>query len=297
MKDIRQIIRNRRLVMDGALGTQLESVVDKHPLWSGAAILTNPDLVEQVHREYLNSGADMIVTATYQLSQSILRRHTELNDRQIEGIWETAIDIAVRAIDNRDNVFVIGSIGPYSASLGSGAEYRNVEAVSNEFLQQYHTPLFQYLSNNDKVDVIGMETVSTLQEFTVFHEMKHIKPYYISITSNNCVTLIDGTPISHVVSYVKEKSDEWFIGLGINCTEYTLISEIIKNINLPLILYPNLGYVAEGEKVKPKEKDDKEWVRNVSDWLRNENVRVIGGCCGTTPLEIKQISDVINVRI
>ncbi|EGW30916.1 uncharacterized protein SPAPADRAFT_62824, partial [Spathaspora passalidarum NRRL Y-27907] len=274
MKDIREIIHSKRLVMDGALGTQLEPFIPKTPLWSGFAVLAKPEILAQVHREYIISGADIIATATYQLSQNLLRQHTDLTDGQIEGIWESAINIALEAIDNRD-VLVMGSIGPYSASLGSGAEYSNNIDVSNEFLQAYHIPLFQYFSDNAKVDLIGLETVSTLQEFVVFHEFNHTKPYYISIISNDGDNLPDGTSLSELVSYIDSHSDEWFIGLGINCTEYTLISKMVERIHLPVILNPNLGYIVEGDNARPKEKNDYEWIRGVTNWLQNDNVRIV----------------------
>ena len=83
MGRVQDILDKRKLVIDGALGTELERLLPTtstylpsgSPLWSGQVLIKNPELVEQVHLDYINVGADMIITSTYQTSYASLHKY------------------------------------------------------------------------------------------------------------------------------------------------------------------------------------------------------------------------------
>ena len=97
MGRVQDILEKRKLVIDGALGTELERLLPTtstylpsgSPLWSGQVLIKNPELVEQVHLDYINVGADMIITSTYQTSYASLHKYIgyDMDQAIALGIW------------------------------------------------------------------------------------------------------------------------------------------------------------------------------------------------------------------
>jgi homocysteine S-methyltransferase len=310
LKDIRHDFRCKRLVIDGGLGTELEDRIDRndriHPknshLWSGKVLMERPEYIQAIHEDYINAGADIIITSTYQLSHQNLRKYEDFTTEQITQLWQRSIDTAHTAIKscnvNRP-IYVVGSIGPYGGFLGNGAEYSgNYGQVNGKQLNEFFLPLTKYFHSSKKIDIIGFETMASFQELkSIMNMMKHFphKPFYIScnVSENG---LPDGTSLQTLVSYLTTKlatSNVNFLALGINCTDYLKITSIISILpqSLPLMIYPNLGFVFDpttnGYIVH---RDDAKWTKCVNAWLQHDNVRAIGGCCSTTPHTIALVT-------
>ncbi|KAG7663606.1 SAM4 [[Candida] subhashii] len=302
---IKQLLKKKRLVLDGALGTELENHLPKdspiqpkgNPLWSGMVLLKDPKLVEQVHSNYLDSGADIITTSTYQISYASLRKYTNLNDKEILDLWNKSIDVAQEAIrkSGKSKKVIVGSVGPYATYLCNFSEYTgDYGDASNGDLEKHHLPMIKFFVENKKVDVIGFETMPRFNEVkVVINIMKRLnikKEFYVSINCIKVGEMVDGTPIQELVTCLQKelRDNKYFIGLGINCTHFDLINEIISEIDgLPLILYPNFPF-------EDPDIDHSGWKQEVFKWLEFKNVRIIGGCCNTGPAEIRQISELVN---
>lgn len=103
---IKEILKSKTLVMDGALGTELEDMVPKdskfqpryHSLWSGTVLLNQPDLVYEVHRKYLEEGCDIILTSSYQLSFQGLEDQLGASLEKAQEIWDKSVAVADKAI-------------------------------------------------------------------------------------------------------------------------------------------------------------------------------------------------------
>lgn len=316
MKDIRQLIGNQRLVIDGALGTLLEDRIDKnssiHPqnskLWSGKVLLEQPQLIEQVHEEYIASGADMVISSTYQLSYPSLVKYEGLNNQEISTLWIKSIDVANRAIQKSGKpVYLVGSVGPYATFLADGSEYSgDYGQVSGEQIFNYYLPILQFLSTNSKVDIIGIETIPNFKEFKiVLNLLKKLchKPFYISCNFVNSEKLPDGTCIYKVINYLTMKLQKThqlnknFLGIGLNCIDYLTIHDIIKQIpsSFNILVYPNLGYTYDLQTKKYQFiPNPHQFEVELKKWLTHNNVRAIGGCCLTTPKTIELISKVLQ---
>lgn len=139
MRDIRNDFPNKRLVMDGALGTLLEKEVDEketyHPknlkLWSGSVLVNRPQLVKDVHLRYISAGANIITTSTYQLSYPSLIREG-FSNAEISSIWKESVQIARSAINdsiNNTDLYLVASIGPYATFLADGSEYSGIYQI------------------------------------------------------------------------------------------------------------------------------------------------------------------------
>ncbi|GMF04160.1 unnamed protein product [[Candida] boidinii] len=118
---------SRPILLDGGTGAELEKrgVDVNHKLWSGIALINEPATLEKLHYDYYSSGSDAILTATYQLCDA------DLKDIGLdaESVYSKAIEVTKKAkdaINKKDNGtkprYIIGSVGPYGASLADGSE-------------------------------------------------------------------------------------------------------------------------------------------------------------------------------
>lgn len=310
---LRNVMEKQRLVMDGAMGTELEAIVPRgskiqpksSPLWSGMVLLHEPGLVQRVHESYAEQGAQVLLTLTYQISYASLKKHTAMDDDDIVQLWNLAVLVCRRALGNHHG-WVLGSIGPYASYLADGSEYTGYYGnVSKSEIQRYHTPLARYYIESG-VDAIAFETIPNFTELKVILNMMlkllQIRPksFYTSFNFNGTV-LADGTPIKSVVRYINMKLakhpqlQQNFLGIGMNCLDYSYVEDVIASIDsYPLIIYPNLGFYHDPQSDQYLvDRDPEKWKRLIKQWLSHPNVRIVGGCCLTTPNEIHTIQTLI----
>ena len=101
------------LILDGATGTELDrrGVDTSLPLWSARALLTAPDIVQQIHRDYLDAGADLITTNTFRTHRRTLTR-AGVGERTRE-LTQLAVELARRAIEESGRTaYIAGSMSP-----------------------------------------------------------------------------------------------------------------------------------------------------------------------------------------
>ena len=311
MGHYKEIFQQKKLVIDGALGTELErllptssaSLPSNSPLWSGQALINNPELVEQVHLDYINAGADIIITSTYQTSYASLNKYAGYDMKKSVELWNLALGAAKNAVNRsgRSDVIIAGSIGPYATVLANGSEYSgDYQGATYDDLVEYHTPLFEFYDNSD-VDVICIETIPNFTELKVVIDMmkKYTKKeYFIAVNPQTANALSDGTTLDKVAEVFKTIEDtSRFLGVGINCTNYDLVNDILKYFtDFPVLIYPNMGFVYDTEthKFVPEANHELSWENAVKKWLNSDNVRAVGGCCSTGPSEVSIIAKVLK---
>lgn len=344
IQDIKTLIKSKPLVIDGALGTQLETKFKKllqedginiqsHPLWSALVLLKNPELIREVHYDYICSGANIITTSTYQASKRGLLEYAPgiKNDNEVNAVYDKAIELAVQAklqylsemdkgkhsFSNKE-IFICGSIGPFGAYLANGAEYTGkYESHIGEpqELKLFHRDITDRFLRNPECDIIGFETIPNYSEFQQIIELMEDslqnihKPFYISLNLKGSKAMCDGTPLSIAVDFLNirlsknEILKSAFIGLGCNCVPLESATDILSNMSslnkiheFPLIAYPNAGLdydLSKGE-YSIKNSENEVWEELCHEWLQNLNVRLVGGCCGSGPKEISVIRDVTD---
>ncbi|GMG33571.1 unnamed protein product [Ambrosiozyma monospora] len=219
------------LVLDGAMGTELErrgvNVNDK--LWSGLALINNPDKISQLYQDYLKAGADIITTATYQLSTQALKDH---GFNQID-VYDSAIKVSADSkqafyaddANERRQIYIAGSVGPYGAFLADGSEYTgNYRGVSETELAHFHEFRLNYLFDSPQVDFITFETIPKFEEIKVLvnlmkqlncntNNSKNPKPYTLSMTCNDAETLADGSSFTTVLQWLNDNADKWLVAI------------------------------------------------------------------------------------
>lgn len=305
-----QMFGGEPLVLDGGLGLQLEKLAEERkfsvkndPLWSGRALIRAPDLIEDVHKSFLNAGCDIVTTSTYQISRASLQKYTDFTDAQIEELWAKSVDVCWHACKGHESqARVCGAIGPYGGFLANYAEYTGeYGGIANQELEQYHVPLATFLNNNAKVDILAFETIPNFKELKVIVNLMckmsargPLKPFYLSMNFRDSSHMCDGTPIEKVMGYLTGKLNKnpslrkRLIAIGCNCTELKSATAVLKNIEthnyhgVPTIVYPNLFTDHNDPQI------DQIWLQLVDEWL-SAGASIIGGCCGTGPKEIAQI--------
>lgn len=320
-----ELLSKKRLVQDGSMGTSLEALVPHGhplsvkglPLWSTKVLLQEPLWVTGVHKSYVDVGARMLITATYQASSQTLSKFAELDMEGARKTWQTSIDCALEAakLAEPEKVYVAGSIGPYGAFLANGAEYSgDYDGLESDALANYHREHLKFFVESEGIDVIAFETIPNFDElkgiFKLLHEIytpEFQKEFYITLSCRDEKTLVDKTPLTVVVEFIYSQLEGLvahnFVGSGSNCISYELVPGIVSNFNdtaarlgkepMPLIIYPNLGFSNDMSNPSAYEfrSDTKGWTEAVKSWLAIPNIRIIGGCCSTSPHEVEIIAN------
>ncbi|NMP15611.1 homocysteine S-methyltransferase [Thalassotalea sp. Y01] len=289
------------LLLDGGMSNQLEEQgFDlNNSLWSAQLLLSAPTAIVAAHLHYLKSGAQCVITASYQASVAELTK-LGLSENQASDLIVSSVTLAQHAVEqfmqlNPDAMrpFVAASIGPYGASLADGSEYHGNYGVSDEVLKTHHQTQMSLLTQTD-ADMLACETVPSLQEARVLTELlnKQTKPAWLSFSCKNGQQLNDGTPIEECVAALRDSANP--IAFGVNCTNPTYMVELIERIKSVcndkfIVVYPNSGedYDAQS-KTWHGTATPNECGLASEQWL-NAGANIIGGCCRMGPKHIASI--------
>ena len=293
------------LVLDGALATELErrGCDLKDALWSAKILLEQPEIIKGVHLDYFKAGADCAITASYQATlEGFARRGLSVSEAI--ALIQKSVRLAMEARDefwadgsnraDRPKPFVAGSVGPYGAFLADGSEYRGIYGLTEKELMDFHRPRMKALIEAG-AELLACETIPCLIEAQAIAKLLKEFP---SITAWISFTARDGQHISEGQVFsdcVKELEDYPQIrGVGINCTSPKYIPDLIREAKKvtakPVLVYPNSGETYDAAK--------NDWngdpvLHSFGEEARGwyaAGARLIGGCCRTTPEDIRVIA-------
>lgn len=281
-------------VIDGGLSTELERIGTKieGDLWTGHALLDRPELVEKAHRNYAEAGAEIVITSSYQVSRLGFEEQG-LSSASADSALIRSIELA-RSATAETQTKVAASIGPYGALLHDGSEYRGDYMVSQSFLEDLHFERIQVLASAEP-DYLAIETIPNVVEAKAIAEvLKEFQvPRWLAFTAGSAEKLWSGEFIQEAIEVVSEINH--LVAVGVNCVSPELVSGLLKNIasvtNSPLIAYPNRGGTwdsANGVWLGQKPRALSEWA---GEW-QDAGVTFIGGCCGTTAVDIAGLAKI-----
>lgn len=310
--DLSTLLQNgNSLIIDGALATELETRGHdlSHALWSGKTLLEDPDCIRQVHLDYFLAGADIAITASYQASTRGLKEHLSLSETEASNLVKLSATLAQQArqqaydsgsVPKTRKLLVAGSVGPYGAYLADGSEYRGDYACSLEEFQAFHRPRIAALIDAG-VDLLALETIPSFTELqALLHLLKNEFPSataWLGCTLKDATHISDGTPVQEVLSFVSQHVAQT-VAFGINCVPPGDALESLKHMRsltaMPLLCYPNSGetYVP-GQHAWTGDKSGGQ-MRESALQFRAAGAGLIGGCCRTTPEDIKTIKLTLN---
>ena len=294
------------LVLDGGLATQLEArgcdLNDE--LWSARLLLENPDLIWQVHADYLWAGADCITSASYQATIPAFMRRG-LHESEAIDLLRLSVQLAVEARDaywalqpdqeKRIRPLVAASIGPYAAYKADGSEYTGDYDLDEAGLLQFHHRRWLVLDAAG-ADLFACETIPSFAEARALARLLAETPdrfAWFSFACRDGQRISDGTPIAECAAFLNDFPQA--AAVGINCTPPRFIPQLINAVqsvtDKPIIVYPNSGEKYDtAQKCWVGEAVPAEFGTFSREW-RKQGAAMLGGCCRTTPAHIRQIRD------
>lgn len=270
-------LKNGVIIADGAMGTRImELGVNLKETPSELLNIKKPELIEKIHREYIDAGADLILSNTFMCNIINAKR----NNYNLEEVIESGLHIAKRAWG--DEGLVALDIGPLSYYIEENDSsfkeivYENTERIIN--------------ASKDKFDLVIFETLGIVKEgeFAV-KKAKTLTDKKVICSFTLAYKKDIPNFIKNMVSTLEPLGVD---ALGINCTgceEILMALDILKeNTNLPIMIKANLGIPKKVGEELIYDKTLEEF-KNLSKRALEKGVNIIGGCCGTTPEYIKAI--------
>ncbi|WP_019948213.1 methionine synthase [Hymenobacter aerophilus] len=316
---LHDILRQRVLVLDGAMGTMIQ----RHPLteedFRGARFadhpkplrgnndllsLTRPDIIRGIHAEYFAAGADMVETNTFsgttiaQADYGLEHVVYELNYESARLAREAADEYSARTPDKPR--FVAGAVGPTNrtASLSPDVNRPGFRAVTfDELAAAYHEQVRGLVDGG--VDALLIETIFdtlnakaalyAVQQF--FDEGGRVVPVMISGT----ITDASGRTLSGqtVEAFWNSIRHLPLLSVGLNCALgadqlQTYVQELARLADVHISAYPNAGLP---NAFGGYDESAREFADVVENYLKEGLVTIVGGCCGTTPEHIAALSE------
>jgi Homocysteine/selenocysteine methylase (S-methylmethionine-dependent) len=306
---VQKIIDQFNLVIsDGAMATEIErqGIAIDHKLWSARALVDHPESIKKVHLDYFRSGADVATTNTYQASIKGFEENGWSESEAIQFIIE-AVSIAREARDvfwanlteesrcRRAHPLIAGSVGPYGAYLANGSEYRGDYSLSEEAFKTFHVGRMLALKQAG-VDLFAFETMPNFAECKALARLLE-KSFpsdsgWLSFSIADSGHLCDGTPIGAATAYFNRFPQ--ICAIGVNCTSTDHIAEAIaaikKETEKPVIVYPNSGEVYDPDSKSWHGQGHHQDYGALSRKWFECGAQLIGGCCRTSPGDIRQIA-------
>lgn len=288
MQGFLEALDERVLVCDGAMGTMLYARGIFLNRSFDELNLTRPDLVADVHREYVRAGADVIETNTFGANRVKLTTFGLLD--QLAAINREGARIARRVA--RDRAWVAGSIGPLGVRIEPWGRTAVAEAEA-AFAEQAAA-----LAEGG-VDLFILETFGDLGEIgAAIRGVRSVStlPIVAQMTTDDDGTAPDGTPIDRLTAALEREGADV---IGVNCSVgpaamLETIERMARVSPARLAAQPNAG--------RPRDVDGRnlylsspEYIASYARRFVAAGARLVGGCCGTTPDHTRQIAEAVRV--
>lgn len=290
---------NKIKLLDGSMSFPMEQLGYnlKNKLWTGMALISDPDIIKNIHKDYINAGADYISTSTYQVSYDRLQ-NMGYQSSEIKKVFQKSVDLVKEAIKesgSKKEIKIVGSFGPFASYDPKASEYVGKYNSTDDDIKNFHLNNINIIEETD-LDIILYETIPCLREIKVLSKVlsQTNKEIWISITCNENIEFRDGSSFKEACKIISQI--EQITTLGINCFSPLLVEKALKKLkkysNKKTLVYPN-----SGEKYNPKDKywSGKNEFNNlmIKNWL-SLSPDIIGGCCRVGYNNIKKMREEID---
>ena len=322
MKDIRSLLKERILVIDGAMGTMIQRYKltesdyrgDRFKDWpsdvkgnNDLLCLTQPQIIKAIHKEYLAAGANIIETNTFNSQKVSLADYDmqalalEINTAAAKIAKEAIVEFEQEQPATRGEHFVAGAIGPLNKTLSLSPNVNDpgFRALTfDEAVEAYYEQIKGLVEGG--VDLLLIETIfDTLNAKAAIFA---IKKYFRDIKQETLPVMISGTITDASGRTLSGQTLEAFytsvmhakpLSIGLNCALGAKemrphIEELSGLASCYVSAYPNAGLPnAMGE----YDESPAQTAHFLEEWAKEGFVNIVGGCCGTTPDHIKHIAD------
>lgn len=321
-KKIEEIIQEKILILDGAMGTMIQQYNFTEDDYRGERFkdfkvslkgnndllsLTQPEAIKDIHKKYLEAGADIIETNTFSGTTIAMADYqmedlvTELNFRSAKIAREVADEFTVKE-PNKPR-FVAGSMGPTNKTASMSPEVNDpgYRAITFNELKTAYKQQAEALVDGG-VDLLLVETVfDTLNAKAALFAIEEIKDernIHIPVMISGTITDASGRTLSGQTAeaFLISVSHIPLLTVGLNCalgakqlTPY--LQTISDKTSFGVSAHPNAGLPnAFGE----YDESPQDMAEQIKEYLDKNLVNIVGGCCGTTPAHIKAIAEVVK---
>lgn len=280
--NFKELLGKKMLFFDGATGTQLQARGLQPGELPESWNFTHPDIVESVHKSYLDVGSNIVKSNTFGANPLKLAG-TGLDCKKT---IEKAVSIAKKACDGRENKFVALNLGPTGKLLAPYGDLAFEKAVES------YAEMVRYGADAG-ADIILIETMSDTYEIKAAilaaKENSNL-PICVTMTFDEDGKLLTGATVEAAALMCEALGVD---AVGFNCglgpiQVGKLLPQMLKAVSIPVIINPNAGL--------PKQRDGKTYFDVEADEyaelmynLAQEGASVVGGCCGTTPAHIEKM--------
>lgn len=288
MKSFRERLGNEIILFDGGTGTYLYEKGVYINRCFDELNLTNPELVTEVHRDYINAGADIIETNTYGANTFKLTPH---------GLGGKVYEINLRGTQiaksaAKDSVLVAGAVGPLGVQIEPLGKLSFDEA-KDVFKEQIKGLL------DGGVDLIILETFALVKEMIqairAVRELNADIPIVAQVTINESGTLLSGAPLERFIEKLKEYPVD---AIGINCSVGPkAMLDALENLrsltDLPISVQPNAG-LPQNISGRNIYMTSPEYMAEYAKRFIQTGAAIVGGCCGTNPTHIRAMRKAVQ---
>ena len=322
MSNLKSILEDRILVLDGAMGTMLQNYAFQEKEFRGKRFadfpvslqgnndllsLTQPQAIKEIHAKYFEAGADIVETNTFS-STSIAMADYQMENLVYELNYESAklakeVADSFTAKEPQKPRFVAGSIGPTNktASLSPDVNDPGFRAITFDQLVDAYSEQTEALLDGG-VDILLVETIfDTLNAKAALYAIEAVKesrkldiPVMVSgtITDASGRTLSGQTAEAFLISL----SHVDLLSVGFNCALgadqlMPYVERLSRNTDVYISVHPNAGLPNAFGAYDQTPETMKEMIRS---YLEKNLVNIIGGCCGTGPEHIRQIAELTS---
>src|SRR6478735_3437195 len=317
-----ELLNHRILIIDGAMGTMIQRYKLSEADYRGERFkdwpsdikgnndllsLTQPQIIKAIHKEYLEAGADIIETNTFNAQRISLADYNmqslayEINFEAAK-IARSAIDeFTVNCQQSTVNRFVAGAIGPMNKTLSLSPDVNNPGYRSmtfDEAVAAYYEQIKGLVDG--EVDLLLIETIfDTLNAkaaiFAVKKYFRDTKQKELPIMISGTITDASGRTLSGqtLEAFYNSVRHARPLSIGLNCAlgaheMRPHIEELSSIAECYTSAYPNAGLPnAMGE----YDEQPEDTAHFIEEWARDGFVNIVGGCCGTTPDHIRHIAE------
>ena len=288
-------------ILDGAMGTELarRGVDTGLPLWSANALLAAPNVVQQIHLDYLRAGAQVITANTFRTNRRTLIR---------AGLGDRFRELTFRAVELARQAIAVGPAGgwPYIAGSIAPVEdcYSPWLAPSDAELEVEHGELARHLADAG-CDLLLVETMNTIREAVIAARAAKCAakcaasatglPVWVSFTLDERNALLSGESLRDAARAVLALRPDAVL---VNCIPVAQTRSAVSDLrsavgDAPVRLgaYANAGHVEQGGWSMEHGVTPDEYRRAAAEWAA-AGATIIGGCCGTMPEHIAGLAGV-----
>jgi homocysteine S-methyltransferase len=259
------------------------------PLWSARALIEQPELVQDIHISYINSGAEVLTTNTFRTQERTLSA-AGLDGRG-EYLTKLAVQLAREAINmvsSPSTIRIAGSISPledcYSPQL----------VPDTAILEKEHQQMAQWLFEGG-VDLYLVETMNTIREASVVVDIVETYglPIWLSFTCGEDGKLLSGETWDEVLNIFVGRVDL----LMVNCSSLQSTNKVVSMLSSREVtwgFYPNFGTIDDLKGWEAGSIEDS-YLKSMKEWL-DLKPSVIGTCCGATPEQTSQLRSLLDAQ-